>query len=78
MGPWTFVDRRIEFICEELEIKAKQAFFCGRRSAASPATGLYKTHVAEQEWIVDMSLAGNLVDMPQPFRRATKLSSLHA
>jgi len=78
MGPWTFVDRRIEFICEELEIKAKRAAYCGRRSAASPATGLYKTHMAEQEWIVDMSLAGNLTDLPQPFRRATKLSSLHA
>ena len=78
MGPWTFVDRRIEFICEELEITARRAFYCGRRAAASPATGLYKTHVAEQEWICDMSLAGHLTDMPQPFRRATKLSSLHA
>ncbi|RAU23935.1 2-oxoglutarate dehydrogenase E1 component [Paramagnetospirillum kuznetsovii] len=78
MGAWTFVDRRIEFICEELEIKAKRAAYCGRRAAASPATGLYKTHVAEQEWIVDMSLAGNVLDLPQPFRRATKLSSLHA
>ena len=78
MGPWFFVDRRIEFICEELEIKARHALYCGRRAAASPATGLYKTHVAEQEWIVDMSLAGNLADLPQPFRRATKLSSLHA
>ncbi|CAA7611768.1 2-oxoglutarate decarboxylase, thiamin-requiring [Candidatus Terasakiella magnetica] len=78
MGAWTFVDRRIEFICEELEISAKQALYCGRRSAASPATGLYKTHAAEQEWIVDMSLSGSTDHLPQPFRRATKLSRLHA
>jgi 2-oxoglutarate dehydrogenase E1 component len=78
MGPWTFVDRRIEFICEELEIKAKRALYCGRRAAASPASGLYKTHNAEQQWICDMALAGKMTDLPQPFRRATKLSSLHA
>ena len=78
MGPWTFVDRRIEFICEELDIAAEQALYCGRRSAASPATGLYKTHVAEQEWICDMALSGAIEHLPQPFRRATKLSRLHA
>jgi len=78
MGPWMFVDRRIEFICEELELKAKSAVYCGRKAAASPATGLYKTHVAEQTWICEMALAGALTDLPQPFRRATKLSRLHA
>jgi 2-oxoglutarate dehydrogenase E1 component len=78
MGPWTFVDRRIEFICEELDIKAKKALYCGRRAAASPATGLYKTHVAEQEWITSMAMTGELVTLPQPFRRASKLSRLTA
>ena len=78
MGPWTFVDRRIEFLCEELEISAKQAAYCGRRAAASPASGLYKTHNAEQAWICDMALSGNVADLPQPFRRATKMSRLHA
>ncbi|KIL99733.1 2-oxoglutarate dehydrogenase E1 component [Paramagnetospirillum magnetotacticum MS-1] len=78
MGPWTFVDRRIEFICEELDIKARKALYCGRRAAASPATGLYKTHVAEQEWITSMAMSGELVALPQPFRRASKLSRLTA
>ncbi|MBI2236499.1 MAG: 2-oxoglutarate dehydrogenase E1 component, partial [Magnetospirillum sp.] len=78
MGAWQFVDRRIEFACEELEIKAKRAFYCGRRAAASPATGLYKTHAAEQEWICDMALTGAPENLPQPFRRATKLSRLTA
>jgi 2-oxoglutarate dehydrogenase E1 component len=78
MGPWTFVDRRIEYLCEELEISAKRAIYCGRRAAASPATGLYKTHNAEQNWICDMALSGDVVNLPQPFRRASKLSRLHA
>jgi 2-oxoglutarate dehydrogenase E1 component len=78
MGPWTFVDRRIEFLCEELDIKAKRAIYCGRRAAASPATGLYKTHAAEQQWIVETGLGGSLADLPQPFRRASKLSRLTA
>ncbi|MBI5165381.1 MAG: 2-oxoglutarate dehydrogenase E1 component [Magnetospirillum sp.] len=77
MGAWTFVDRRIEFICSELEIAATRAYYCGRRAAASPATGLYRTHNAEQEWIVDMALSGALVNLPQPFHRATKMSRLH-
>ncbi|MEW5726920.1 MAG: 2-oxoglutarate dehydrogenase E1 component [Pseudomonadota bacterium] len=76
MGPWTFVDRRIEYICEELEIKAKRAQYAGRRAAASPATGLYKNHNAEQAWIVENALTGT--ELPQPFRRATKLSRLTA
>lgn len=78
MGPWTFVDRRIEFICEELDLKAKRAVYCGRKAAASPASGLYKTHVAEQQAIVEKALVGDLADLFQPFRRATKLSRLHA
>jgi len=78
MGAWMFVDRRIEFLCEELEVKAKRAAYCGRKAAASPATGLYKSHAAEQEWICDTALSGNTADMPQPFRRATKLSRVHA
>ncbi len=79
MGPWTFVDRRIEFMCEELDdIKATRAVYCGRAAAASPATGLYKTHNAEQDWIVTTALTGKAEDIPQPFRRATKLSRLTA
>jgi 2-oxoglutarate dehydrogenase E1 component len=78
MGPWMFVDRRIEFICEESDIQAKRAVYCGRKAAASPATGLYKNHAAEQQWIVESALAGDLTQLPQPFRRATKLSRLHA
>ena len=78
MGPWMFVDRRIEFACEELKIKAKRARYVGRKAAASPATGLAKTHAAEQAQICNDALGGNLDKMLQPFQRATKLSKLTA
>jgi len=78
MGPWSFVDRRLEYILGEIDIKAERAIYCGRRAAASPATGLYKNHAGEQQWICDMALAGEADQMPQPFVRATKLSRLTA
>ena len=78
MGPWTFVDRRLEYVLGEIDIKAEKATFCGRRAAASPATGLYKNHAGEQQWICDMALTGEADRMPQPFVRATKLSRLSA
>lgn len=78
MGPWMFVDRRIEFACEELKINARRATYVGRKAAASPATGLAKTHAAEQAQIVNDALVGIIDKLPQPFRRATKLSTLSA
>ncbi len=78
MGPWMFVDRRIEFACDELKIKAKRARYVGRKAAASPATGLAKTHAAEQAQICNDALVGDVEKMLQPFQRATKLSTLSA
>lgn len=76
MGPWTFVDRRLEYVCEEAGGKAKRPFYCGRASAASPATGLMKTHVAEQTWITSTAIAGSTDEMKEPFRRVTKLATV--
>ena len=78
MGPWMFVDRRIEFACDELKIKAKRARYVGRKAAASPATGLAKIHAAEQAQICNDALVGDVEHMLQPFQRATKLSKLTA
>ncbi len=77
-GAWTFADRRIEFLLAELDVKAKHAVYCGRAAAASPATGLYKTHGAEQAWICEMALTGEAGGLPVPFQRATKLAGLTA
>jgi 2-oxoglutarate dehydrogenase E1 component len=56
MGAWTFVDRRIEKVLTGLEIKAKRPEYVGRAEAASPATGLAKTHAAEQAALVNAAL----------------------
>ena len=78
MGPWMFVDRRIEFACAELKIKAKRALYVGRKAAASPATGLAKTHAVEQANICNDALVGKIDSLVQPFTRATKLSTIAA
>ncbi|MFB9970688.1 2-oxoglutarate dehydrogenase E1 component, partial [Pseudoroseomonas cervicalis] len=52
MGAWTFVDRRIEKVLGELDVKAKRPAYVGREEAASPATGLAKIHQQQQEALV--------------------------
>jgi 2-oxoglutarate dehydrogenase E1 component len=55
-GGWTFVDRRIEGVLTCLNGAAKRPVYVGRKPAASPATGLAKTHAAEQAALVDQAL----------------------
>ena len=56
MGAWTFVDRRLEKLLGGLSIAAKRPVYVGRPEAASPATGLAKTHAAEQAALVRTAL----------------------
>ena len=76
MGCWTFVDRRLEFILEELDHKSRKPVYVGRKAAASPATGLNKTHVYEQALLVEQALTGAVFTLPQPFRRVSKMSKI--
>jgi len=59
MGAWTFVDRRIEAVLEELGGKARRPRYVGRPAAASPATGLLKRHNFEQKALVAEALAAD-------------------
>ena len=59
MGAWTFVDRRIEAVLEELGGKARRPCYVGRPAAASPATGLLKRHNFEQKALVAEALAAD-------------------
>jgi 2-oxoglutarate dehydrogenase E1 component len=52
MGGWNFVDRRIEAVLAEIAINASRPKYAGRAEAASPATGLARTHAAEQAALV--------------------------
>jgi 2-oxoglutarate dehydrogenase E1 component len=56
MGAWTFVDRRVEKVLSRLYGKAARPRYAGRAEAASPATGLASTHVAEQTALVNEAL----------------------
>lgn len=53
MGAWTFVDRRIEKVLTELDMKSKRPRYVGRQAAASPATGLMSQHQYEQSRLVE-------------------------
>ena len=56
MGAWTFVDRRLERVLEELGAPPRRPRYVGRAEAASPATGLAKVHAAEQAALVRQAL----------------------
>jgi 2-oxoglutarate dehydrogenase E1 component len=56
MGGWTFVDRRIEAVLDGIAIKARRPVYAGRVEAASPATGLARTHATEQAALVAEAL----------------------
>ncbi|MCL2428530.1 MAG: 2-oxoglutarate dehydrogenase E1 component, partial [Alphaproteobacteria bacterium] len=55
-GAWTYLDRKIEAVLEGLAHRAGRPRYVGRREAASPATGLAKTHAAEQSALVNRAL----------------------
>jgi 2-oxoglutarate dehydrogenase E1 component len=76
MGPWTFVDRRLHYVLEEIGHKTGLAYYVGRISAAAPATGSHKNHVEEQARLVDQALSADVAKLPQPFARATKLGGM--
>jgi 2-oxoglutarate dehydrogenase E1 component len=56
MGAWNFVDRRIERVLGRLDIKVRRPAYVGREEAASPATGLARTHMAQQARLVTTAL----------------------
>jgi 2-oxoglutarate dehydrogenase E1 component len=52
MGAWNFVDRRIEKVLSSLDMRVRRPVYVGREAAASPATGLARTHLAQQSQVV--------------------------
>ena len=53
MGGWTFVEQRLE----NLLPACQRAIYVGRAASASPATGSYAIHQAEQARLVSEALA---------------------
>jgi 2-oxoglutarate dehydrogenase E1 component len=53
MGPWSFVSTFIEEVAEELEFDSPRPRYAGRKSAGSPATGMFKRHQKEHAALID-------------------------
>ncbi len=73
MGAWSFVDRRLEAVLEELGGAARRPVYVGRAEAASPATGNFRTHQKEQEALVDRALSAEALDVSN--RRAARAAA---
>ncbi len=66
MGAWSFVDRRIERVLRATGHAAERPIYAGRVAAASPATGLARTHASEQAALVREALGLDAVTSPVP------------
>ena len=56
MGAYGFVKRRIESLMREVKAKQEKLIYVGRRAAASPATGVYDRHLANQKNILRLAI----------------------
>jgi 2-oxoglutarate dehydrogenase E1 component len=56
MGSWYFVASEIEAVMEQIGSKQARLKYAGRPAAASPATGLFKRHIKEQNKLVSEAL----------------------
>jgi len=59
MGAYGFVKRRIESVMKDINMKQKKLLYVGRRAAASPATGVYERHLANQKNILRLAVEAN-------------------
>ena len=55
MGAWGFVKSRIKSIIRSIKTQ-QQLYYVGRRAAASPATGVYDRHLANQKNILRLAI----------------------
>ncbi|WP_428395157.1 2-oxoglutarate dehydrogenase E1 component [Lichenicoccus sp.] len=75
MGAWSFVDRRIEQVLRRIKHRAGRPLYVGRPAAASPATGLARTHASEQAALVDEALG---LEADPPLRARAPVSDAKA
>ena len=63
MGCWIFVHSRINGILKKLHSKQDRLLFTGRRAAASPATGVFERHLANQKNILRLAIEADLEEI---------------
>ncbi len=71
-GAFVHVDRRLQYLLDELGYSQRWPIYVGRKASASPATGLLRRHLEEQALLIDQALRWDAGALVQPFQRQTE------
>ena len=63
MGPWGFIRSRVQKVLKNIKSKQSLIPFIGRRAAASPATGVFDRHLANQKNILRLAIEANMQEI---------------
>ena len=63
MGPWGFIRSRIKNVLKNIKFKQPSIPFIGRRAAASPATGVFDRHLANQKNILRLAIEADIKEI---------------
>ena len=67
MGPWGFIRSRIQKVLKTIKSTQSHLYFIGRRAAASPATGVFERHLANQKNILRLAIEADLKEVEKEF-----------
>jgi 2-oxoglutarate dehydrogenase E1 component len=63
MGPWGFIRSRVQNLLSNIQYKQTLIPFIGRRAAASPATGVFDRHLANQKNILRLAIEADMKEI---------------
>ena len=63
MGAWEFVKDRINIVIGKIISQEKNIHFIGRKAAASPATGVFDRHLANQKNLIRLATEANMKEI---------------
>ena len=63
MGAWEFIRSRLEKVLKNISSKQENMPYVGRRAAASPATGVFERHFANQKNILRLSIEADMKEI---------------
>ena len=65
MGPWGFIRSRVQNVLNNIKSKQSSIPFVGRRAAASPATGVFDRHLANQKNILRLAIEADMIEIQE-------------
>jgi len=63
MGAWGFIRSRVQEVLKKIQAKQQSLYFIGRRAAASPATGVFGRHLANQNNIIRLAIDADIKEI---------------